>query len=146
MLNMRKTGDTQPIETIIQQSEDQQLREQAWYYLIRYYDRNDNENELFQAYEEAINQMSENKTMMNSYAWYIFQNEVEKKYDRGIEVAQTAVEPDPKAHHIWDTLGQLQFATGNRENAIKAMSKASELDMDEASYKENQKSYKEKKL
>ncbi len=144
--NMRETGDTQPIETIIQQSEDPQLKEQAWHYLIRYYDRNDKEDELFQVYEEAIEQMPENTGMMNSYAWYIFQNGVEKKYDRGIEVAQTAVELDPKAHHIWDTLGQLQFAAGNREDAIKAMSKAAELNPDEESYKENLRTYKEKKM
>jgi thioredoxin-like negative regulator of GroEL len=144
--NMRETGNTKPIETIIAETDDQQLREQAWNYLIRYYDRNDKQDELFQAYEEAIDRMSENTTMMNSYAWYIFQNEVEKKYDRGIEVAQKAVELDPKAHHIWDTLGQLQFAAGNREDAIKAMSKASELDPDEESYKKNLRTYKEKKM
>ncbi|MBD3385664.1 thioredoxin fold domain-containing protein [candidate division KSB1 bacterium] len=144
--NMRETGDTQPIETIIQQSDDQQLREQAWYYLIRYYDRNDKPDKLFQAYEKALDQMPENTTMMNSYAWYVFQNEVEKKYNRGIEVAQKAVELDPKAHQIWDTLGQLQFAAGNTEGAIKAMSRAAELNPEEESYKENLKAYKEKKM
>jgi tetratricopeptide (TPR) repeat protein len=74
--------------------------------------------------------------MMNSYAWYIFQNKIAERYSRGIQIARQAVELEPSADHIWDTLGQLLFAAGQVDEAIQAMQKASELNPQEKSYQE----------
>jgi tetratricopeptide (TPR) repeat protein len=93
-------------------------------------------------YEEALTRLPENASMMNSYAWYIFQNRVNDYYERGIEVARKAVALEPEADSIWDTLGQLLFAAGYKEEAIAAMQRAVELAPDETSYQENLKRYK----
>jgi tetratricopeptide (TPR) repeat protein len=65
---------------------------------------------------------------MNAYAWSIFTSELQDKYKFGIELAEKAVQLDPEAAHIWDTLAWLYFAEGNNLEAISAMEKAVEID------------------
>ena len=79
--------------------------------------------------------------LMNAYAWYIFQNKVTDHYARGIAVARQAVELEPEADNIWDTLGQLSFAAGEIDEATRAMQKASALNPREESYRQLLKQY-----
>jgi len=109
--------------------------------IVNYYKKNDDRDNVLKTYEEAITRMPENPGTMNAYAWHIFTRKITSHYERGIEVAEKALELDPDADAIWDTLGQLHFANGNAEAAIKAMKKASELNPDEKSYKDNIASY-----
>jgi thioredoxin 1 len=58
----------------------------------------------------------------NSYAWLCFKNEWERA--RGIEMARLGLEIDPKEHGLWDTLGELYFASGKPDEARKAEERA----------------------
>ena len=121
---------------------NEHLKYYAYSSLTRYFRLKKDQNNTIGIYEEALTALPDNASMMNSYAWYIFQNKVSDYYERGIEVAKKAVEIEPEADSIWDTLGQLLFAAGYTEQAIRAMQKASDLAPGEASYKENLERYK----
>jgi len=121
---------------------NEHLKYYAYSSLTRFFRLKKDQANVISTYEEALTELPDNTSMMNSYAWYIFQNEVSDYYERGIAVAKQAVEIEPEADSIWDTLGQLLFAAGYTEQAIGAMQKASDLVPDEASYKENLEQYK----
>lgn len=118
------------------------LQYYAYSSLVRFFRLKKDQPNVIATYEEALSKLPENASMMNSYAWYIFQNRVSNYYERGIAVARKAVALEPEADSIWDTLGQLLFAAGYTKEAIIAMQKAVELAPDETSYQENLERYK----
>ena len=113
------------------------LKYYAYSSLARFYSRKKDQTNVIKTYEEALVKLPENASLMNSYGWYIFQNEVADQYERGIAVARQAVAIEPESDSIWDTLGQLLFAAGSVNEAIAAMQKAADLAPDEQSYQEN---------
>ncbi len=108
----------------------------GYYTLFQYYDTVKNNDKLFATYEEAIDKFPDNTGMMNGFAWAVYELKLTDKYDRGIELARKAVEIDPKAAHIWDTLGWLYHENGDLDKAIVAMKKAVSLDPDQKTYKQ----------
>src|SRR5262249_55006727 len=58
----------------------------------------------------------------NAYAWFCYKNNFDRQ--RGIEVAKKGLEVDPKDHALWDTLGELQAATGPLAEARAAETQA----------------------
>jgi tetratricopeptide (TPR) repeat protein len=91
---------------------------------------------MFAAYEEAIGKFPENSSLINEYAWAIYELKRKDKYDRGIELAKKAVEIEPEAGHMWDTLGWLYYENGDLDKAIEAMKQAVTFDPDEKVYKD----------
>ncbi|MFH2048179.1 MAG: hypothetical protein ABIJ12_01940 [bacterium] len=124
---------------------NEHLKYYAYSSLTRFFRLKKDQANVISTYEEALTGLPDNASMMNSYAWYIFQNKVDIYYERGIDVAKKAVEVEPEADSIWDTLGQLLFEAGYTDKAIEAMQGAVDLAPDEASYKENLKRYKASK-
>jgi len=118
------------------------LKYSAYSSLTRFFHLKKDQAKVISTYEEALTELPHDASMMNSYAWYIFQNKVNDYYERGIAVAKKALEIEPKADSIWDTLGQLLFEAGYTDEAIEAMQKAADLAPDESSYKENLERYK----
>ena len=133
------------LQRYVKKCTDDNLKYSAYSSLTRFFRKKKDRVNVLATYEEALTALPENASMMNSYAWYIFQNEVADSYQRGIAVAEKAVGIEPEADSIWDTLGQLLFAAGDTQGAIKAMQKASDLAPDEQSYKDNLKRYKDSK-
>ncbi len=125
-----------------QNCSNEHLKYYAYSSLTRFFRLKKDQANVIHTYEEALIGLPENASMMNSYAWYIFQNKVSDYYERGIEVAKKALKIEPEADSIWDTLGQLLFVAGYTDKAIEAMQKATDLVPDEVSYKENIKKYK----
>jgi len=121
---------------------DDNLKYYAYSSLARFFRMKKDQANVISVYEEALTVLPDNASMMNSYAWYIFQNEVSDYYERGIEIARQAVEIEPEADSIWDTLGQLLFAAGYTDQAIEAMQRAVDLAPEETSYKNNLQRYK----
>lgn len=134
--------DLKPLIAYTQTSRDSIWLKQAYLDITRYYRRQRQVDKVLATYEAALRHFNKDAQLMNSYAWYIFQNEVKSAYQRGIEVARRAVQLAPEEDGIWDTLGQLLFAAGRVEEAIEAMTQASLLNPDESSYKENLNRYK----
>ncbi|MGH1366315.1 MAG: tetratricopeptide repeat protein [Calditrichia bacterium] len=135
-------GDMSKLKNLIASlPDDSPFLSRSYSSLARQSARNDDSEGAVAAYEAAIKRMPENANMMNAYAWFVFKGKMDKQYDRAIEVAEAALKLEPEADAIWDTLGQLHFANGNAEAAIKAMKKASELNPEEKSYKDNLATY-----
>jgi len=124
---------------------NEHLKYYAYSSLARFYNRKKDQPNVIKTYEEALVQLPANASLMNGYAWYIFQNKVTDQYERGIAVARKAVEIEPEADSIWDTLGQLLFEAGYVDEAIDAMQKAVDLAPEDQSFKENLERYKKAK-
>jgi len=116
---------------------DSKFQARSYSLIVNFYVKNDDRENVLKTYEDAIIRMSDNAGTMNDYAWHILSRKIVSHYARGIEVAERALKLKPGSDAIWDTLGQLHFANGNAEAAIKAMKKASELKPDKKSYKEH---------
>jgi tetratricopeptide (TPR) repeat protein len=131
-----------PLRQFARKCTNNQQKYFAYSSLAHYYDRKQDQPNAVQTYEEAIKALPDDPALMNSYAWFIFQNRVKDKYQRGIALARKAVEIKPKADSIWDTLGQLLFEAGYVDEAIEAMQQAVDLVPEESSYRENLNRYK----
>jgi tetratricopeptide (TPR) repeat protein len=131
-----------PLRQLAQKCSNDQQKYFAYSSLTHYFDRKKDQPNAIQTYEEAIKALPDNPALMNSYAWFIFQNRVKDKYQRGIALARRAVEIEPKSDSIWDTLGQLLFEAGYVDEAIAAMQQAADLAPDDDSYRENLNRYK----
>jgi len=145
-LQMRINDNPEPLREFIKNSSNDDYVERAYLSLARYFRDQRNTPQLIATYEDAIAHFPKNASMMNSYSWDIFRLKLEEYYNRGIEVAQKAVELEPDAAAIWDTLGQLQFEAGNVSEAIKAMQKAADLEPDTQSFKDNLEIYKKSQM
>ena len=145
-LKMRINKNPQALKEFLKNSTHKEYVEAAYRSLARYYRNQKNVPELVATYEDAIARFPKNASMMNAYAWDIFRLKLEEHYDRGIAVAKKAVEIEPDAAAIWDTLGQLQFADGNVSEAIEAMQKAADLEPDTQSFKDNLEKYKKSQM
>jgi tetratricopeptide (TPR) repeat protein len=108
----------------------------GYYTLFQYYNIVKEHEKMFAAYEEAIGKFPENSSLINEYAWAIYELKRKDKYDRGIELAKKAVEIEPEAGHMWDTLGWLYYENGDLDKAIEAMKQAVTFDPDEKVYKD----------
>lgn len=139
---MRISDDPRSLHDFIKNSTNENYVRRAYSSLTRFYRNQKNYDKLISTYEKGIAQFPQDASMMNGYAWDIFKLKLKDHYTRGIEVAQKAVELEPDAAAIWDTLGQLQFEAGNVQGAINAMQKAAELEPDTESFQENLERYK----
>lgn len=138
--------DVQPFKKLLAgNSLDENYRRSANLRMLSYYRKKGDQSNLIQTYDVLIKENPGDINLLNNYAWYIFEEQLEEKYPLGIEMAQEALKINPKADHIWDTLAQLQFATGNVDDAIKSMSEAISLNPQESSYKELLKKYEAQK-
>jgi tetratricopeptide (TPR) repeat protein len=144
--HLNTSGDDQPLISLLEQTADTSRLVQGYNALIRYYNRNQMQDKLLSAYERIIERLPENADMMNGYAWYIYEQKVKDRYQRGVELAQRAVQLRPDAAHIWDTLAWLEFENGQVGQAIEHMKKAVELAPQQEGYRDNLKKMEENKL
>lgn len=75
----------------------------------------------------------------NSYAWFCYRNKF--RIDRGIEMAKKGIEIDPADDGLWDTLAELQFASGKKAEAIKSAEQALKLKPEDEYYKKQVKKF-----
>ncbi|HPC35901.1 MAG TPA: tetratricopeptide repeat protein [Candidatus Marinimicrobia bacterium] len=139
----KTSSEINPMMNFINSCNDELWLEMAYSEVVRYYKKNSDQSQVLTTYESALRRLPQSTSMMNAYAWYIFQNEIAEQYSRGIQIARQAVELEPSADYIWDTLAQLLFAAGQVDEAVQAMQKASELNPQEKSYRELLAKYKQ---
>lgn len=135
--NVRVKNNVSTLESFMANDLIEKYLQQGYSEIVRYYKRTKNNDKLVETYEIAITKIPGNANLMNEYAWFIYQQKIKSKYNRGIELAKQAVEIKPDAAHIWDTLAWLQFEKGNQDEAIKAMEEAVQLAPDNDDFKKN---------
>jgi tetratricopeptide (TPR) repeat protein len=126
-----------PLLDFLQNSSNKDLLSNGYAELIDYYSSKNDTVRLYEAFEKAVTALPQDTRFMNQYAWSIYEDRIKSKYDRGIELAQKALEIEPKAAHIWDTLAWLLYENGDRKGAIAAMQKAVELEPDTEGFRKN---------
>ncbi len=131
----KNSGEIKPLTDFIRHCKEENWIEQAYNSIIRHYSKKQDQPNVLATYEAALGKLPQSADLMNAYAWYIFQNKIAAQYARGIQFARKAVELEPSADSIWDTLAQLLFADGQVEEAIKAMQQAAEINPKEESYR-----------
>lgn len=129
--------DDKPLIAWLNQSTNKAHLERGYNSLIRYYRRKEMQDKLLATYEQVIKRLPENTDFMNDCAWYIYQQKLKDRYEQGIEFARKAVQREPQAAHIWDTLAWLEFENGQTDQAIEHMKKAAALAPQQKGYLEN---------
>ena len=135
--HLYKTGEDQPLIQILNEPAAAPYLELGYNALLRYYSRNNQYDKASAIYEDILKKFSLHTNYMNGYAWFIYQNKIRKKYERGIELARKAVKIRPEAANIWDTLAWLEYESGMKNEAIQHMEKAITLAPDAKIFKEN---------
>ncbi|OGB68981.1 MAG: hypothetical protein A2Y94_10060 [Caldithrix sp. RBG_13_44_9] len=136
-IQLWETGNDLPLLEQLSIAKNPELVKQGYNILIRHYEKNKQPEKLLSAYEDALQKLPEDYNLMNGYAWYIYENKLNDKYTRGIEVARRAVELKPDAAYIWDTLAWLEYENGQKEQALTDMGKAVEISGNAEDYREN---------
>jgi tetratricopeptide (TPR) repeat protein len=114
----------------------------AYWRLINYYNAKKDPVMLFKTLDRTVANLPEDTRYLNQYAWTIYENHVKDQYPKAIQMAQKALELEPRADQIWDTLAWIYFETGDKDKAIKAMEKAARLNPKEKRYQENLRKFK----
>jgi tetratricopeptide (TPR) repeat protein len=136
-------NDNAPLLDFLQHSSNQDLLSKGYANLIDYFSSKKDTVRLYETFEKAVAALPQNSRFMNQYAWSIYEDRIKAKYDRGIELAQKALELEPEAAHIWDTLAWLLFENGDKKGAIEAMQKAVKLEPDTEGFRKNLKKMQE---
>lgn len=123
---------------------DPEQAPRGYYTLIQFYDSTDDDDKFFAAYEEAIGKFPDNSGFLNGYAWAVYELKRKDLYKKGIERAKKAVEINPEAAHIWDTLGWLYYENGEADKAVESQEKAVHLSPGQKEYKEALEKFKKK--
>ena|GEM_PF-499835 len=109
----------------------------AYWRLLNYYNAKKDQVMLFKTLDRTVANLPEDTRYLNQYAWAIYENHVKDQYPKAIQMAQKALELEPRADQIWDTLAWIYYETGDKDKAIKAMEKAARLNPKEKRYQEN---------
>jgi uncharacterized Ntn-hydrolase superfamily protein len=111
---------------------------------VRYADEYESQGDTYMADRErklvgnmltkALESKVEDAEYLNNLAWFCATGNV--FLDKALVAAQRAVELDPEAAYILDTLAEVQFRLGHREEAVAIIQRAIALDPESAYYKQ----------
>lgn len=125
------------LQDFLKSAKDKSLLKEGYSALVRFYNKQKDSLNTLQAYDSYLSAFSEDTSVLNGYAWYIYEERLEEKYPQGIAMAKKALQIDPQAAGIWDTLAWLYFEAGQIDEAEKAMLEAKKLEPDNKSFDEN---------
>ena len=131
------TGDDQPLRSVLKQLKDDNILDLCYYHLLRYHKRNNHHAQVLDYYPQYISRFPDRAGLMNDYAWYIYKNRLKENYQEGISLAAKAVQLEPDAANIWDTLAWLEFEAGIDSLAIAHMTIAVEKSNNRDDYCQN---------
>jgi len=135
-LSKARTGDIGELETLLASSQDVNYLQMGSRVLIKYYTKNAQVDKAVGLFDRMLKLTPEDTGLRNQFAWTVYKQKWSSQYAHAIDVARRAVELDPKAAAIWDTLAWLYVAEGNYDKAIHTMEQAIASDPDEPSYKQ----------
>ena len=102
---------------------------QALYPLARALHGLERDSEALAALQATLDADPKDIGAYNTFAWFCFKQDVDRP--RGITVAKAGLAVDPKSSGLWDTLGELYHATGQRDLAVEAINRAVALEPDD---------------
>jgi tetratricopeptide (TPR) repeat protein len=121
--------------------DDEEVLFSSYYCLISYYKNMKDKEKYFGIYEVALQKLPKNTFFHYGYAEAILNSKAKDKFDRGIEVAEKALDLEPKAAHLWYSLGRLYFEKGNLEKAVESVQKALEIVPNSKQYRKTLKKF-----
>ena len=128
----RAAGNPEKLAAHLETENDQERMKVGYSSLARVYEGKEDVPNAIKVYKTALEKMPDNASLMNSCAWFIYEQKASEHYAWGIEIAQKAVELEPKSTSIWDTLAWLLHSAGRNQAAVDAMTKCVELEPDAA--------------
>jgi uncharacterized Ntn-hydrolase superfamily protein len=84
--------------------------------------------------KRALDHKTEDADYLNNLAWFCATGNI--YLEEALKAAERAVALEPKAAYIIDTLAEVHFRLGNREDAISTIKRAIEIDPESDYYKE----------
>ncbi|MHB8054232.1 MAG: tetratricopeptide repeat protein [Candidatus Aminicenantales bacterium] len=117
----------------------------AYWRLVNYYNAKKDSVMLLKTLDRTVANLPEDAGYLNQYAWAIYEYHVKDQYPKAIQMAQKALELEPGADSIWDTLARIYYETGDKDKAIKAMKKAARLNPKKKSYQESLQKFRTKR-
>jgi tetratricopeptide (TPR) repeat protein len=99
----------------------------SYYGILSYHKNTGDQKMYFDIFDDVFQKMPENTFFKYTFAEAILTFKATDKIDSGIEVVTDALEMEPKAPHLWHTLGKLYFEKGDLDKAIEAAQKASDI-------------------
>jgi len=135
-LGKARDGNIKELETLLASSKDINYLQMGSGVLIKCYTKNNEVDKAVQMFDRMLKLSPDDTSLMNKFAWTVYKQKWSNQYAHAIEIAGRAVELDPKAAAIWDTLSWLYAANGNQEKAIHAMEHAIAVDPNEPLYKQ----------
>jgi thioredoxin-related protein len=135
--DMWRKEDPEPLAAFLKKSTNEKLLWDGYNYVFKYNRNREDHDAAVAAYAKILELRPERADKKNACAWYIYQNKMTQKYAWGIQIAREAVALKPDAAYIWDTLAWLEYVTGSKAEAIKAMKKAVDLSPEKGSYRQN---------
>ena len=127
----------QPLLDLLPELQSKDRKRDAYVALARAHNTQADTQKTFFYYEKALEELPDDTGLMNSFAWTVFEYKYRDKYEQAIRVAEQAVDIDPDAASIWDTLGWLYYENGDTAKAVTAMQKALNIDPDSEYYRDN---------
>jgi tetratricopeptide (TPR) repeat protein len=135
--------DDKPLYELLDTADDPAFLYRGFNILIRYHSRDNKQDAVLNAYAKAFTKLEEDAGFFNRYAWYVYENRIKAKYKHAIKLTERALELEPEAHSIWDTLAWLKFESGKLDEAIEHMEHCIKLDPETKYYQDNLKKMKE---
>jgi len=120
----KEKSNPKPLRLFLAKTQDAEYLKSGYFALIQYYQANKDVEKTLEWYNIALQKFPDSIDMLNGCAWFIFETKIKDSYARGIRLARHALELDPKADYVWDTLAWLYHANGDYKEAVDAMSKA----------------------
>ncbi len=108
----------------IAEHRDYQGIKDAYRFLAKTYQRRGEMDRAVQVYHDALVSFEGDAEVVNTYAWWVYEDKVQTEFETAIHHIRTALEWKPEAPHIWDTLAWLCFENGEQELAVDASIKA----------------------
>ena len=127
----------QKLETFVKNCTSKELLKKSFSSLVRYYTRQDDTENAILVYDTYLSKFPDDAGLMNGFAWFIYEQKLQDQYAKGVKIAERAVELEPEAAHIWDTLGWLYYESKEYPSAVMAMGKAVELEPETEGFKKN---------
>ena len=138
----RNTGNPEKLAAHLETEAEKERMRVGYFSLARLYEGKPDVPAALSTYRTALEKMPDDAGLMNACAWFIYEQEASEHYPWGIEIAKKAVELEPEAASIWDTLAWLLHSNGQYREAVDAMTKVVALEPDAEYFQETLKKMK----
>ncbi|MCC7430343.1 hypothetical protein IT568_05835 [bacterium] len=116
---------------------------EGFFDLGRYFEKKKEVDFAYKTYSQLIENHPENANALNAFAWFSAENN--RELEKALEIAINAVKLSNESPQIIDTLAEIYFRMGFKQDAIKTIMLAIEKEPNDNYYKEQLKKFEDKK-